>query len=146
MTDYFAIPINASREGSWQNVISAQGRLMKEQQQHLGDLLTNTVSQAFLAHPAPVMPPSSLIPCPDKFMGKISQCKGFLQQCSPYIASQVVTRKLQFLNLLTDSQMGHGCLGGKQLLPVKQEQLHAPDYALEFIRSLLDVGLPRSEC
>lgn len=101
--------MDAAEEESQHDTVSAHGRLLKKQQ-CLGKLdaklnqQTNVVCQSFLACTA--IPTSILIPCPDKFSGDTSQCKGFLFQCSQYFARQAGLTDQQnigqFLNLLTD--------------------------------------------
>lgn len=38
LTDYFAIPVDAAGEVGWPSAMAAQGKLPREQNQHLGEL------------------------------------------------------------------------------------------------------------
>lgn len=100
---------------SWWDAISTHGKLMRQQQQHLGMLdihvnqPTDAVSQVLQTCQSKVMPTAPLISCPDKFVGKASQCYGFLLQCSLYYTGQVGINNqqkiAQFLNLLSDKAL-----------------------------------------
>lgn len=50
-----------------------------------------------------------LVPRPDKFSGEVSDCKGFLLQCSLFFTAQIGTtdqqRIAQFINLITGKML-----------------------------------------
>lgn len=83
MTDYFTNPMDVAGEESQLNSMSAQGILLGEQQQCLGELdaklnqLTRAVSRVLLACPVPLVHASWYIPRPNKFLGKTLCAKAF---------------------------------------------------------------------
>lgn len=104
--------MDAAGEASWQNAMAAHGKLVREQQQHLGELdakmnmLTNAISSTSVSYRALAAHPSSLISYPDTFSGETSQCKGFLLQCSLYFSGQEGVSEQQKIALFCSLSIG----------------------------------------
>lgn len=106
------MPSPWSKDKSWQKAISAQGKLVGEQQQWLVELNTKSAYHQFpkLFHHIKLQVCLS-VSHPNKSLGKTYQCKVFFfffpcsVPCMPKTAS-LITRRLEFLNRLTSKALG----------------------------------------
>lgn len=85
-------------DASWRNAILAQGKLVREQQKHLGELdakvnlLINAVSQNLVSYQNPAVPLSLLVSYPNNILGETGLYKGFLLQCSLHLSAKLISQ------------------------------------------------------
>lgn len=105
-------------EDSRHAALSAQGHLLGEQQ--CLDEMDACITHCYIAG-APSTPcaDSMFILHPEKLLGEVSVCKGFLQPCCLFFMSQMGTfnqqKIAQFINLLTGKCSSRQLLCGRRV-------------------------------